>query len=94
MLWTQAAYRRQQGQTITGLKGEGRVQILSIRYTHRERLLKHPQVPLSTRTSEWNSNATGSCDLSLQEQKAKPPESSKCSETELCMCCLPKRKLT
>lgn len=81
------------GQTITGLTGEVRIQILSIRYTHRERLLQHPQVPWSTQTSEWNSNATGSCDPSSQEQKAEPPESSKCSETtELCIRCLPKKE--
>lgn len=63
-------------------------------YTHTtKRSLQHPQFPWSTRTSEWKSNASGSCDQSLQEQKAEPPEISRCSEaTESCICWLPKKK--
>lgn len=94
MLLTQAAHRHQQPQTITWLTGEGMTEILSTAYTHTtKRSLQHPQFPRSTRTSEWKSNASGSCDQSLQEQKAEPPEISRCSEaTESCIRCLPKKE--
>lgn len=94
MLLTQAAHRHQQPQTITWLTGEGRTQKVNTTCTQTaERQLQRTLVPWSTPTSEWKSNAPGSCDPSPQEQNVKPPENTRCSkETELRIRCLPTKK--
>lgn len=39
-------------------------------HTHNKEIVAASSIPMIHRTSEWKSNASGSCDQSLQEQKA------------------------